>query len=88
MYFWNIGSGLAHMHGISSEEVGPGINRTLTTGTLSRDVRAHGPKIDFGYFFVCHVRLGVVPFFGNRNLFRKKLGPKKFIRDKSGDNSL
>jgi len=34
---------------------------------------------------VCHVRLGVVPFFGNRNLFRKKLGPKKFIRDKSGD---
>ena len=87
-YLWNIGSGLAHMHGISSEEVGPGINRTLTTGTLSRDVRAHGPKIDFGYFFVCHVRLGVLPFFGNRNLFQKKLGPKKFIRDKSGDNSL
>ena len=51
MYLWNIGSGLAHMHGISSEEVGPGINRTLTTGTLSRDVHAHGPKIDFGYFF-------------------------------------
>ena len=40
-----------HNKKISSEEVGPGINRTLTTGTLSRDVHAHGPKIDFGYFF-------------------------------------
>ena len=27
-----------------------------------------------------HVHLGVVPFFGNGNLFRKKLGPKKFTR--------
>ena len=33
-----------------------------------------------------HVRLGVVPFFGNGHLFRKKLGPKKFIRDKFGYN--
>ena len=63
-----------------------GINRTLATGTLSRDVCPHGPKIDSGYFFVYHVRLGVVPFFGNGNLFRKKLGPKKFIRDKFGYN--
>ena len=31
----------------------------------------------FWIFFVYHVRLGVVPFFGNGNLFRKKLGPKK-----------
>ena len=38
----------------------------------------------FWIFFVYHVRLGVVPFFGNGNLFRKKLGPKKFIRDKFG----
>ena len=33
-----------------------------------------------------HVRLGAVPFFGNGSLFRKKLGPKKFIRDKFGYN--
>ena len=33
-----------------------------------------------------HVRLGAVPFFGDGNLFRKKLGPKKFIRDKFGYN--
>ena len=45
-----------------------GINRTLATGTLSRDVCPHGPKV---------VRLEVVPFFGNGNLFRKNsLAPR------------
>ena len=42
----------------------------------------------FWIFFVYHVRLGVVPFFGNGHLFRKKLGPKKFIRDKFGYKPL
>ena len=41
----------------------------------------------FWMFFVYHVRLGVVPLFGNGHLFRKKLGPKKFIRDKFGYNT-
>ena len=36
--------------------------------------------------FWYHVRLGVVPFFGDGNVFRKKLGPKKFMRDKFGYN--
>ena len=40
----------------------------------------------FWIFFVYHVRLGVVPFCGNGNLFRKKFGPKKFIGDKFGHN--
>ena len=41
------------------------------------------PKLILDIFCV-HVRRGVVPFFGNGNLFRKKLGPKKFIVDKFG----
>ena len=39
------------------------------------------PQNWFWIFFVYHVRLGVVPIFGNGMLFRKKLGPKKFIQD-------
>ena len=40
----------------------------------------------FSIFFVYHVRLGVVPFFGTGNFFRKTFGPKKFLRDKFGYN--
>ena len=88
-YLWNIGSGLAHMHGISSEEVGPGINRTLTTGTLSRDVRAHGSKIDFGYFFLCAMYAwGLCPFLGIEIYSEKNLAPRNLSGINLGTNSL
>ena len=44
------------------------------------------PNLILDMFFVYHVRLGVVPFFGNGNLLQKKLGPKNFFRDKFGYN--
>ena len=40
------------------------------------------PKLILDMFHVYRVRLEVVLFFGNERLFRKKLGPKKLIRDK------
>ena len=40
------------------------------------------PKLILDMFRVYRVRLEVVLFFGNERLFRKKLGPKKLIRDK------
>ena len=51
---------------------------TWSPWILSRDTPAMFPNLILDNFFVYHVRLGVVPFFGNGHLLRKKLGPKNF----------
>ena len=54
-----------------------GINRTtLATGTLSRDVCPHGPKIDSGYFLCTMYAWGLCPFLGMEIYSEKSLAPR------------
>ena len=53
-----------------------GINRTLATGTLSRDVCPHGPKIDSGYFLCTMYAWGLCPFLGMDIYSEKSLAPR------------
>ena len=53
-----------------------GINRTLATGTLSRDVCPHGPKIDSGYFLCNMYAWGLCPFLGTEIYSEKSLAPR------------
>ena len=53
-----------------------GINRTLATGTLSRDVCPHGPKIDSGYFLV-PCTPGGCALFWEWNFIPKKARPQE-----------
>ena len=53
-----------------------GINRALATGTLSRDVCPHGPKIDSGYFLCTMYAWGLCPFLGMEIYSEKSLAPR------------
>ena len=55
-----------------------GINRNLATGTLSRDVCPHGPKIDSRYFLCTMYAWGLCPFLGMEIYSKKSLAPRNF----------
>ena len=55
-----------------------GINRTLATGTLSRDVCPHGPKIDSRYFLCTMYAWGLCPSLGLAICSEKRLAPRNF----------
>ena len=71
---------LPGLHEFYPPALAPNILYSLTWSPwiLSRDTPAMFPNLILDNFFVYHVRLGVVPFFGNGHLLRKKLGPKNF----------